>query len=547
MRKWLGNRWLSLIALCCVACGESQPPSELPGSDVEASEPPRADPPRGSSSEAESPATELPPGRPSAEEDPAVAENPGTPALVPPAVPGGETPAAEAPVDEQGAPTVTVSFTFDDTYGPQARAATILESHGFYGTFYVNSPELHRASASSNVNRPLRIADVLSMQAHGHDIGGHTLGHLSLTDVPEAERVRELSGDRAQLMLLGIEARSFAYPYGHVEDDDPALGRSVLSIARASGYTSARDTNGFDLDDCTRGPESLPPADPFILRSTRSVNEPPAGASSRIPADTADTLLGWIDQTARCGGGWLPLVFHHLRDDCAAEPVSYCFDFGELDRLAAALASGQRCPAGAEDGQEGCYRVQVSTVSAAMGSAELAPAPEVAGLRNPSLERVLDSGGTECIRHDGEGSGAVFSRSSRARSGQASERLEITAPFTALAEVGVERDFGACAIFVRGGHTYDLSLHYRAEPEGEPPALRFVTYRLTSAYTWQQWERGVAFAARTPGEWALAAFATSAVPSDTIAISFGLRQESVGTIEVDDFDSVPVGAGAANE
>src|SRR6185436_13903563 len=173
-------------------------------------------------------------------------------------------------------------------------------------------------------------------------------------------------------------------------------GRRVLEIARGSGYSSARDTNGFELEGCDRGPESLPPADPFLLRSVRSVNEPPDGAERLVPADTAVTLLGWMDHAAECGGGWLPLVFHHLRDDCSAPdaPDGYCFDVAELDRLSASLASGVRCP----EGEESCYRIQVRSVADAIGGSELAAAPEVPGVGNPSLERSDDAGETECIR-----------------------------------------------------------------------------------------------------------------------------------------------------
>jgi peptidoglycan/xylan/chitin deacetylase (PgdA/CDA1 family) len=474
------------------------------------------------------------------------AEAPGTPPLqaeTPPA-PAVEPPAEPPPIADD-APTVTVSFTFDDTYGPQLEAAAILDAHGLRGTFYVNSPELHRGTArvlrDPSSDGPLTIAEVLDMQARGHDIGGHSLSHLSLTSVPESERIREIMGDRAQLIQLGIEARSFAYPYGHVEADDPELGEPVLEIARASGYTSARDTNGFDLDDCASGPESLPPVDPFLLISTRSVNEPPDGAESRTPPDTAETLLGWLDRAAACGGGWLPLVFHHLHADCLgpdAPEASYCFDFGELDVLAAALATGYRCPEGAESG---CYRIQVETVSRAIGDSELGPAPEVAGLRNPSLERTLTSGATECVRRTGESAAAVFSRSELANDGLASERLEIAAPFDQAAEIGVERDFGACSIFALPGNAYQLSLHFRADPEGELPTLRLVTYRLTADYDWVAWETGAAFEARSPGEWERLDHTTAGVPEGTIAISFGLRQESAGAINVDDFDSVPLG------
>lgn len=465
----------------------------------------------------------------------------GTPALSP-----AEPRAAESSGDMSAQPTaetlpvVTVSLTFDDTYGEQFEAAAILEAHGLRGTFYVNAPELHRATVSTNPRRPIDIAEALDMQARGHDIGGHTLGHLSLTDVPESERIREIAGDRAQLMQLGIEARSFAYPYGHVEDDDAALGRAVLEIARESGYTSARDTNGFELGDCARGPESRPPADPFILRSVRSVNEPPPGSDLLDPEDTAETLLSWLDATAGCGGGWLPLIFHHLSDDCSNpdDPESYCFDFAELDRLAAALTSGTRCPGGDETR---CYALQVSTVSEAIGSTELAPAPEVSGLRNPSLERTLTSGQTECLQRTGASESAVFSRSDIANTGEFSERLEIAAPFEESAELGIERDYGACSIFTRAGGSYELSLHYRAAPESPAPELRLVTYRLTSDYDWEIWELGESFTADDPGEWVRRATTTSTVPTDTIAISFGLRLESAGTIDVDDFDSLPLG------
>ena len=479
----------------------------------------------------DAPADETPIGDARADETP-IGETPASDAIAS----LDETAAEDAPELDSDAPTVTVSFTFDDTNGEQAEAAAILEQHGLRGTFYVNSPQLHRAAAGSS--GPLSIAEVLEMQARGHDIGGHTLGHLSLTDVPEVERVREIVGDRAQLMQLGIDARSFAYPYGHVEADDPALGRPVLEIARESGYTSARDTNGFVLDNCATGPESLPPTDPFDVISVRSVNEPPEGEALRVPGDSADTLLGWVDRAASCGGGWLPLVFHHLNADCAGLAQSYCFDFAELDRLAAALATGTRCSTD-EDGV--CYRVQVATVSDAIGVTELAPANEVGGLRNPSLERMLASGDTECIRRTGASDDAVFSRSEIANTGAFSERLELSDPVEEPAEIGVERDYGECAVFATPGHAYDFSLHYRAEPADELPTLRFVTYRLTADYEWVAWERGVAFTARAPGEWVSLGFTTEAVPSDTIAMSFGVRQESAGVINVDDFDSVPLG------
>jgi hypothetical protein len=195
-----------------------------------------------------------------------------------------------------------------------------------------------------------------------------------------------------------------------------------------------------------------------------------------------------------------------------------------------------RCP----EGEESCYRIRVQTVSEAMGKSELAPAPEVPGLRNASLERTLDSGGTECLQATmGDGSTAVFSRSDIAHSGLSSARVAISAPYVAAAEFRVERDYGECSIFAAEGRSYALSLYYRAESQSPAPTLRFVSYRLTSDYVWERWTTGSAFSAQTPGSWVRLAFSTPAVPAGTIAISFGLRLESAGIINVDDFDAGP--------
>jgi hypothetical protein len=179
-------------------------------------------------------------------------------------------------------------------------------------------------------------------------------------------------------------------------------------------------------------------------------------------------------------------------------------------------------------------------VSGALGDPALTPALEAFGLRNASFERTLASGSTECAQDtQGTGGTAVLGRSTAlAHSGVASERMEIVAPFVAPAEIRISRDFGACAPFATVGSAYDLGLYYRAEP-GVAPMLRFMTYRLTSDYVWQLWTSSEPFAALTPGEWVRQAFRTEPVPAGTIAFSFGLRLESVGAVNVDDFEGAP--------
>jgi peptidoglycan/xylan/chitin deacetylase (PgdA/CDA1 family) len=437
-------------------------------------------------------------------------------------------------------PSVTVSLTFDDTLKPQLAGAAVLEAYGLRGTFYVNAPRLHAASAGSDSDY-MSVADALELAARGHDLGGHTLSHPSLTTLPEAERAREIENDRRELLRLGLPAQAFAYPGGDVEDLDPELGRPLTLQSADAGYASGRDTNGFRLDACDTGPERLPPEDTQRIRSVRSVNNAPPVREGEDPAppDTAATLLDWMDHAARCGGGWLPLIFHHLREDCAAEPgLDYCFDLAELDALSAALAEGRRC-AGSS-----CYRIVAETVSEALGVTPEEPAGEVAALRNPSFERMLASGRTECsqLAQRSEGT-AVSGRSTRfAHSGAASERLEIAEPFVAPAELRITRDFGACAQFTTEGQAYELALHYLADPELALPALRLVVHRLDVDYVWQQWVSGTTLEARDAGEWVRRSFITPPVPEGTLALSFGLRLESAGVVYLDDLEIAPAPA-----
>jgi peptidoglycan/xylan/chitin deacetylase (PgdA/CDA1 family) len=433
------------------------------------------------------------------------------------------------------APALVVSLTFDDSWAPQKDAASLLEEQGLHGTFYVNSPRLYDGSARPAASLFLSVEDALALQARGHEIGGHTLSHPALTALPEAERAREVLSDRARLLALGLAARSFAYPFGDVDGSEAAPGGSVLELLRGSGYASARGTDG--LGELVGAAVTLPPGEDFRRRSLRSNNAAPRAApgAPAPPPDTADTLLGWMDQAARCGGGWLPLIFHHLREDCSAPdaPGSYCFEFGELERLVTLLAAGSRCP-----GAEPCYRVSVQTVSGALGEPELLPPREAFALRNPSFERALASGASECAQDTvGSGGTALLGRSTELwHSGLASERMQIEEPFVAPAEIRISRDLGGCAPFASAGEVYDLALHYRAEP-GSSPKLRMLSYWLASDYTWQPWTRSASFSAQTPGQWVRQTLRTEPLPPGTIAFSFGLRLESTGAVNVDDFEA----------
>ena len=449
--------------------------------------------------------------------------------------------AADAPL--------VVSLTFDDTWKTQLAAAAILDSGGLKGTFYVNSPRLYQGDANPVASLYMSVGDAQALQAGGHELGAHTLSHLRLTTLPAAEQAREIAGDRLQLLRLGLEVRSLAYPNGDTQINGvPAA--SLLEIVRAAGYSSARDTSKLQLTSCTAATESIPALDRYDVRSPRPVNNVPPVRTGQppVPADTAATLLSWMDHASACGGGWLPITFHHVLESCSGPdaPSGYCFETAELSKLVGELAKGERCP---EDGTgRHCYAVQVVPVSGVLGETELSPAPaEVFAARNASLERTLASGNTECVQHlQGSQGTATFARSTElAHTGQASERMEIIEPYLSPAEILVTRDYGACSVFATEGQSYQLSLYYRADPDSASPLLRFVVYRLTRDYAWRQWTIGRSALAQTPGKWVWRTFTTRPVPPDTLALSFGLRQESAGAVNVDDF-SVLAASPAAN-
>ncbi|MCI2239948.1 polysaccharide deacetylase family protein [Paenibacillus sp. TRM 82003] len=182
-----------------------------------------------------------------------------------------------------------VSLTFDDGLKSQEVAAQVLADRGMAGTFYVNS---------SSIGYPanLTVEQLRGLAAAGHEIGGHGLDHESLPEVPLATARTQVCDDRATLAALGFDPRSFAYPYG-------ATSPEVRRVVQECGYSSARASSGLYASptEC----DSCPPAE-----------DPAATDSWRIRTSGTDVapelLRERVLQAERSGGGWVPLVFHHV-------------------------------------------------------------------------------------------------------------------------------------------------------------------------------------------------------------------------------------------
>jgi peptidoglycan/xylan/chitin deacetylase (PgdA/CDA1 family) len=186
-----------------------------------------------------------------------------------------------------------VSLTFDDGTRDHLDVARLLADRGLTATFYISS-----AIVGSSPEW-LTWDDVAEIAALGHEIGGHTSDHADLVTLDEDAAFAQVADDRRQLTLQGLDPVTFAYPYGSQNDAVRAL------VARA-GYTCARRAWGLaaDADDRDRPPvESVPPSDPFALRTYPSIEN----------ETTLDDLRRVVER-ARQRRGWIPLVFHKITE-----------------------------------------------------------------------------------------------------------------------------------------------------------------------------------------------------------------------------------------
>lgn len=190
---------------------------------------------------------------------------------------GGKHAAVEPPVAGLDCP--IVSLTFDDGVTSQRIAGEALAERGLRGTFYVSSGAVGREGH-------LDWNDLRTLVEQGHEIGGHTSGHVHLPALSESEARREIESDRLALLERGLEPVTFAYPFG---ESSPA----VESILRQVGYIAARGVGGVV--------ESLPPENPFRLRA-------PHSARSWTTAEQLSALV----LVGAHEAGWMIIPFHHI-------------------------------------------------------------------------------------------------------------------------------------------------------------------------------------------------------------------------------------------
>ncbi len=394
-----------------------------------------------------------------------------------------------------------VSLTFDDGRNDQHQVLPMLARHGMRGSFF---------AISERVGRPgyFTMQELRSLYAAGHEVGGHTLHHDELAKLsPEAQR-EEVCQDRTRLLSWGLPVTTLAYPFGS-ED------QNVQQVVKACGYSAARDVHGL-RDSCGSCPaaepvaESIPPANLYAVRAAETVTR----------SHSLEQMQAWVTAAESSGGGWVPLVFHRVLEDCTGQ--TYCVQPSTLRALIDWLAA--RAPMG----------THVRTVREVVGGEELpavhaVPRPPDVLLKNASLREDANGDGVpDCWQLRGGGAGLTLAWETQGLSGDPAVLLAEEAADARPRQLAVLRDDGTCAPLLPEAEGRRVAVWYRAS----------VPVRLVASFQgadgrWGPWLKGPEWpASDAPIQ---ATWDVPAPPAGTVGLSVGVAQDGPGWMRLGGF------------
>lgn len=142
----------------------------------------------------------------------------------------------------------TAVITFDDGYIDNLAACDELQKRGMRATWFVVTGSIGESPKWPADGRPegrlLNAAELREMQENGMEIGSHTVNHVRLNELDDAQLAGELVNSKVALEdLLGTSVGSFAYPYG-------AWDARCAEAVKQVGYSAACITRtGWALRD----------------------------------------------------------------------------------------------------------------------------------------------------------------------------------------------------------------------------------------------------------------------------------------------------------
>ena len=400
---------------------------------------------------------------------------------------------------------LTVSLTFDDGLADQMTAQQLLKKYGMVGTFYVNSSFI---GLPGYMTRP----DLETLKANGDEIGGHSVNHLSLISLSAGEANRQICTDRNTLLSWGYAVTSFAYPFA---DFNP----SVKSKVQACGYNTARAVGGLrSPHSCSECPaaEPTPPPDLYATRTPDDID------TTWMLHDLKNAVI-----RAETSGGWLALNFHHVCDACELRSIRASV----LDQFLAWLQP--RSGSATRTTVKTVQQVITGGVKPTVTPLPSPPpgAPGVNTVPNASLETVssVDANLPKCFSSAGYGTNsATYKRVKDAHSGSFGERVTVTSRTDGDAKLAPLMDLGECSSQVAAGRNYEVSAWYKSNVQ-----VFFTLFKRNAVGQWSFWTHSPRIAPAS--RWTRASWISPPSPADSLAVSFGLTIDRVGTLTTDDY------------
>lgn len=199
-----------------------------------------------------------------------------------------------------------VSLTFDDGAADNYYVRSVLSQNNLHATFYI-------VSGFTDMDGYMTEEQLRGLYEDGNEIGGHTLHHVKVSEIDGDELKTEICQDRTNLLNYGFDVTSFAFPYGHYDEE---ARQTVIDC----GYGNARGVSG--------GPDTIPPVDKYAIK-----------AMPYIVSDTSvSKMMSYIRSVEEEGGGWVIFVFHRVCNNCD----QYTIDLDTFTKFAARLADQQR-------------------------------------------------------------------------------------------------------------------------------------------------------------------------------------------------------------
>jgi len=134
---------------------------------------------------------------------------------------------------EKSLPEKSIILTFDDGYDDNYSVAfPLLKKHGSTAVVFLVTACKNNAWDKKQ-KEPIAVLmsekEIKEMYNYGIEFGAHTLNHVNLTKEPIEKSKQEIVNSKQDLINMGIEVKSFAYPYG--ECNEP-----VKKLVKEAGY-----------------------------------------------------------------------------------------------------------------------------------------------------------------------------------------------------------------------------------------------------------------------------------------------------------------------